>query len=438
MPTRRFGVALAAITLCALAFRVGYVLVVTRYENSRLYDAFWYGATSLDLAHGHFFQEPLATTPTATHPPLTSFLLVPASYLFGLHTGTTPQRITMAILGALVVLLVGIVGARMAGPWVGLVAAVLAAFAPDFWMPSGILMSETPAMVCTALVFLAIVHLGRVRTLGAAALLGLACGATALARPELVLFVPFLAVPAALLVRQVPLGRRLALVVVAVLAAAVVMAPWIGRNLATFKDPTYLTSGDGLVLLGANCPAVYRGPGTGSWSLPCAVSLHVHGDESVVSNADQEAAIHYAEHHLGRLPAVVAARIGRTWSLYKPVQEAASEVNEGRPYEASLAGDAVFYLLIPLAVGGIVMLRRARIPQWFLLVPAGILTVVAAATYGLVRLRAPFEVGLVILAAPPLVWTGQRLGHWLWTQGSTGAHARGRSASGEPEPSITA
>jgi len=44
----------------------------------------------------------------------------------------------------------------------------------------------------------------------------------------------------------------------------------------------------------------------------------------------------------------------------------------------------------------------------------------------------------VILAAPLLVWMGQRLGHWLWTPGSTGAHARGRSASRAPEPSITA
>lgn len=420
--------ALVGVTLASLAFRVGYVLVVTRHENSKLYDAFWYGATSVDLARGHFFQEPLATTPTATHPPLTSLLLVPASYLFGLHPGTTPQRITMAILGALVVLLVGILGARMAGPWVGLVAAVLAAAAPDFWMPSGILMSETPAMLCTALVFLAIVHLNRVRTWGAATLVGLACGAAALARPELALFVPFLAVPAALLVGGTALRRRLALAAVAVLAAAVVVAPWVGRNLATFTDRTYLTSGDGLVLLGANCSAVYSGPGIGSWSLPCAVSLHVHGDESVVSSASQKAAIHFAEHHLGELPAVVAARIGRVWSFYQPVEEAASEVNEGRPYEASLAGTAFYYLLIPLAIGGIVRFRRARVAQWFLLVPAAIFTVVGAATYGLVRLRAPFEVGMVVLAAPSVIWLGQQAGQWIWSRGRTGSHARGRHA----------
>ncbi|MHB1516892.1 MAG: ArnT family glycosyltransferase [Acidimicrobiales bacterium] len=181
------------------------MLVYTRYENSKLYDSFWYGFTAVGLAQGHFFQEPFSSVPTATHPPLTSLLLVPASYLFGYHTGTTPQRLTMAMLEALVVLFVGLLGSRMAGPWAGLTAAVLAALAPDFWMPSGILMSETPAMLCTALVFLAIVRLDRSPALDNAALVRVVCGAAALARPELALYVPFLAVPAAL---EVGFDRR--------------------------------------------------------------------------------------------------------------------------------------------------------------------------------------------------------------------------------------
>ncbi len=413
MGPRRFHTALAAITLGALAFRVGYVLVYTRYENSKLYDSFWYGFTSVGLAQGHFFQEPFASVPTATHPPLTSLLLVPASYLFGYHTGTTPQRLTMAMLGALVVLFVGLLGSRMAGPWVGLTAAVLAALAPDFWMPSGILMSETPAMLCTALVYLAIVRLDRSPVPGNAALAGVACGAAALARPELALYIPFLAVPAALLVRGVSGRRRLALTSVAVLAAIVVVAPWVGRNLATFKDPTFLTSGDGTVLLGSYCPATYSGPGIGYWSITCAVSLHVRGDESVVSNADQKVAVGYAEHHLGHLPEVMLARFGRVWGLYQPFKSAASEVNEGRPFEASLAGTALYYLLLPLCVGGIVIYRRAGVRQWFLMVPAGVVTVVAVVTYGLTRLRAPVEVGMVVLAAPALVLIGRWVGRGL-------------------------
>jgi hypothetical protein len=102
------------------------------------------------------------------------------------------------------------------------------------------------------------------------------------------------------------------------------------------------------------------------------------------------------------------------WDVFDPVQMASIEVNEGRPEPASLAGLGFYYALLPLGVAGIVVLRRRGIRQWFLLVPAGVVTLVAALVYGLVRFRAPFEVCLVVLAAPTLVvaaqWLRQRFG----------------------------
>jgi hypothetical protein len=56
-----------------------------------------------------------------------------------------------------------------------------------------------------------------------------------------------------------------------------------------------------------------------------------------------------------------------------------------------------------------VILRRRHVRQWFLLVPAAVVTMVGALAYGLVRFRAPFEVCLVVLAAPPLVLLAQRV-----------------------------
>jgi hypothetical protein len=123
----------------------------------------------------------------------------------------------------------------------------------------------------------------------------------------------------------------------------------------------------------------------------------------VQSAREQHAAVVYAEDDLGRLPLVVAARVAREWSLYQPVQEARIEMNEGRPFWASVAGLVCFYLEVPLAVVGVVILRRRRIRQWYLLVPAGVVTFVSAVVYGMVRFRAPCEVGLVVLAAPALV-----------------------------------
>ena len=144
------------------------------------------------------------------------------------------------------------------------------------------------------------------------------------------------------------------------------------------------------------------------------------------SSRDQHAAIQYAEHHASRLPLVALARIGREWDFYQPIQEADFSVNEGRPVPASLAGLGFYYALLPLGIAGVVILRRRGIRQWFLLVPAGVVTVVSALVYGLVRFRAPFEVCLVVLAAPPLV----SFGHWLGHRTD-----RGRGSTG-PDPAV--
>ena len=405
----RFGLILAAITISALALRVVYVLAVTRHQNGKLYDSFWYYSTTIGLRSGQFFREPFSFSPSAAHPPMTSLLLGAAAYVVGLHGGTTSSLLVMAVLGAAVVFCVGLLGRAVAGPWVGLIAAGLAALAPNFWMPSGILMSETPAMLFMALILLAVVHLIRTPTVGAAVLLGLACGVEALVRAELILFVPGLLIPATLIARQVPLRRRLLLLGVGVATTTFVLAPWVGRNLATFKDPTYISTGDGLALLGSNCPQTYSGPELGLWSLSCTTSVKGGGDESVQSSRDQHAALQYIEHHADRLPAVVLARVGRVWDLYKPVQMAHVEVGEGRPFAASLAGLGFYYALLPFSVAGIVILRRRRIDQWFLLVPAGAVTLVSALVFAPVRYRAPFEVCLVVLAAPAMLVLAQRL-----------------------------
>jgi 4-amino-4-deoxy-L-arabinose transferase-like glycosyltransferase len=406
----RFWKVLCGITAGGLVIRVVYVMAVTRFENSTLYDSFWYGVTSNELSQGQFFRTPFGTGQTAAHPPLTSLLLGAASFVIGRHRGTTAQRLVMAFLGAVVVLLVGMVGRNVAGPWVGLVAAGLAAVVPDFWIPSGIIMSETPSMLVMALILLAVVRVIRSPTTWNAGLLGLACGAEALVRAELILFVPALLVPGVFAARSVPLSRRFALLGIGLLGVVLVIGPWVGRNLATFQDATYLSTGNGLVLAGSNCSRTYSGGGLGSWSLPCALGVGSTGDESVQSARGTHLGLEYAEHHVGRLPVVVLARVGRLWDFFDPVQEAQIETHEGRPLAASLAGLSVYYLMVPLGIAGVVIYRRRGIRQWFLLMPAGVLTLVAVVAYGLIRFRDPFEVCLAVLAAPPLVLMGQALG----------------------------
>ncbi len=391
MQRRRFTLGLGAIVAVGLAFRVGYVLIVTQYQNGKIYDSFWYGVTANELRLGHFFEVPLGTVPTAAHPPLTSLLVGSVNFVVGLHAGTTVPKLTMAVLGDVVVLCVGLLGRDIAGPWVGLTAAGLAALAPNFWLPSGIVMSETPSMLLMALILLASVRFLRSPTLFRAVQLGIWCGAEALVRAELILLVPTLMVPVILAARQVPTTRRLGLLATGMVASALVLAPWVGRNLASFQDPTYLSTGEGIALLGANCPATYSGPEVGFWSIQCVVAVRGSGDESVQSSRDAHAAITYAEHHASRLPVVMLARIGREWDFYQPLQDADASVNEGRPVPASLAGLAVYYALVPLGIAGMVILRRRRIRQWFLLVPAGVVTVVERAVLRVGSLPGPLR-----------------------------------------------
>jgi 4-amino-4-deoxy-L-arabinose transferase-like glycosyltransferase len=264
-------------------------------------------------------------------------------------------------------------------------------------------------MLFMALILLAAIRMMREATLASAALLGVACALEALVRAELILFVPTLLLPAAIAARRVSVRRRLGLAAVGLVAAAAVLAPWVVRNLVTFDKPTYLSSGIGGVLLGANCPQTYGGRDLGTWDIHCLPQGTI-GDESVASSQDAHDALTYAERHAGRVPVVVLARLGRLWDFYQPVQSVEDGANEGRPSPAAAAGLAVYYALLPFALAGIALLRRRGLRHWFLLVPAGVLSVTSALFYGSVRFRSTFEVCLVVLAAPALVAAAQWLG----------------------------
>ncbi len=405
----RFGLWLGVVTGGALVFRVLYVLVVTRNEPYKLYDSAYYELQALTLASGHFFPVIFGHGPDAAHPPMTAFVLTPATYLFGLPPGETPQRLTMAVLGSAVVLCVGLLGRRLAGTRVGIVAAVVAALYPNMWIPNGIVMSETVSMLLMVLILLAAYRFMDSPGIANGVLLGIGCGLEILTRAELILLLPLLLVPAALGLRGIPWGRRLVLTAVSLLAALLVVSPWVGRNLDSFRDPTFLSTGEGPVLLGANCPQTYYGPGLGSWSLPCSIDVPPAQEQSVESARQFDAGLHYLEHHASRLPVVAAARVGRVWDLYEPLQMVDTDVNEGRPIPASLGGLLSYYLLLPFAVAGVVVLRRRSVKVWPLLVVAVAVTVIAATGYGQVRFRAEFEVALVVLASAGIVAAGEAM-----------------------------
>ena len=409
---RKFWRVLLLIVLGALAFRVGYVMLAKRNEPV-LGDQIYYNAQANTLARGHGFTDFRDGTQTAEHPPLTALALTPTSWVMeqfdpgGRHL--LAQRLTMTVFGAVVVLLIGLIGRAVAGDRAGLVAAGIAALYPNLWINDGLVMSETLATLAVALAILLAYRFIRQPRVSTAAWVGAACGLAMLARAELGLLLPLMVLPVALFMKQFPVMRRLGVFLVACIAALVVVSPWLIANLTRFDDPVLFSTNDGLTLCGANLHRTYYGQGTGLWALDCASFPVQKGDRSVVSNALRRDGLHFIRDHLGRLPFVVAVREARVWSLYAPGMMASYNVNEGRDVEVSWAGFFAFWILVPCAVVGAVQLRRRKMQLTPLLSQFVVVAVTAGAIYGITRFRTPAEVSLVVLAAMAVdQWWGRR------------------------------
>jgi 4-amino-4-deoxy-L-arabinose transferase-like glycosyltransferase len=404
---RRFWRILLLIALAALAVRVAYVAFAK--TNQPIHgDQLFYNAEANRLARGDGFLEPFdpqalsrgvireGKDPAADHPPLTVLVLAPVSFVTS--QALIPQRLTMAVLGTGVVVVIGLLARRLAGDRAGWIAAGIAAIYPNLWVNDGLIMSETLAALVVALALLYAYRLIREPNIWNALIVGALCGLGALTRAELVLLVPLLAVPAALVARSVASAQRWKLAGVGVLAAAVLIAPWVGYNLARFDEPTYLSTNDGIALLGSNCDSVYFGDGMGLTDLKC-LGPNPRGDQSVDSKIYRDRAFDYIRDHKKRAVLVAFARVGRSWSLFRPWDMVSYNKGEGREGWVTTLGLIAYYPLLIAAIAGWVVMRRRRGRSWPLLVPALIVTIASAATYGQTRFRGPAEPTLVVLAA---------------------------------------
>jgi hypothetical protein len=96
----------------------------------------------------------------------------------------------------------------------------------------------------------------------------------------------------------------------------------------------------------------------------------------------------------------MAARIGRTFHFYAPLQQVELSWRfDNRGRWASGAALVSYYLLLPFGLLGAVVLHRRKLPLSPLLGLAATSVVLAAAVYGLVRYRLPADLALTVLAA---------------------------------------
>ena len=406
---RRFAWALAAIVALAFAIRLVYIL---RYRQQLHFggDAFVYHAGANLLADGKGFIWPFAPAqaiPTSAHPPLYMLYLAFPS-VFG-FTSVLTHLIWSAVLGTATVAIVALIGREVGGDRTGLVAGVLAAINSNLWVPDGSLMAESMAMFTTALAVYFSFRYWRDPRGRWLVWVGVAGGLGALSRSELVLLIPLLVIPLAVLAPGPSRRIRLRAAAGAIAAGVVVIAPWLLFNLTRFEKPELLSTQFGALLASTDCDLVWKGPTKSYYSVACADNVRKRSipngaDESVQDAAYRRAGLDYVSNHLGELPGVVAARLGAIVGLYQPeIQINLDSTIEGRERPIARIGLYSFQALALLSVAGAIALRvRRQAPVFPLIVPVVTVVVTVTTGYASTRFRAPAEVVVCVLAAVAL------------------------------------
>lgn len=435
-PTR-WGRWLALFTALGLVIRI--LAVLGRPDRVAGGDAYYYHNAANLLVDGMGWINPFLyyghhqVVGTAAFPPGFVLTLASAS-LVGLKSYFA-HRIWCAVLGAAAVAACGYAGREIAGERAGLLAALVVAVYPNIWMSDEIAMSETLSPILVSVILLLAYRFWKRPRVRSAAWLGLSIGVAAMARDELSLLGLFVLLPIVLIARR-PWKERAAMAGTGVLCALVVVAPWVGYNLSRFDKPVFISTGLGPTLASTNCAAVYSGPFEGYWSMQCALDAPVSpgADESVQSSQEQAYAMRIIRAHEGRLVPVVAARLGRGFGLFHPLQQVhLDSLIETRPHTWALLGLWMYYALAVVSVGGVVALRLRRVPVFPLLAVGVAVAVSIVLSFGDTRYRTPFEVSLAIMAAAGL----DRILSLL-KQGAATAPDRPGPPAGTPEPAVSA
>lgn len=419
--------------LVALALRLVVVAADSGYEPAN--DAFEYDYYARSIAAGDGYPESgylLYGGPTAIRGPGYPYLLGGVYALSG--DSRLAGQLAGAALGALTVLLLYLIVARIWGRRTGLAAAALAAAFPPLVLLSRDLVSETlflPLVLAAALCVLEFRRSGG--TLRWAAAAGALCGLAALTRNAGIALV----LPIALGVwtaRPALRPRSLSAPAIAVACALLTVAPWLVRDAAEFGQFVPLTTSSGIATAGTYNSASYDDEDShGAWRDPQTVRGFTHLfvtpgiDEAEVDTDLRKAARDFAWRH----PAYVAETTA--WNLLRLFEIAEGSVvdDEGRAVSDRGIGSAVstserigIGLAVALAAIGLWAILRSRRasrygggppdipsgPMFLWLIP--ILMILSAAPIaGLPRYRLPADPFLLLLTAVGLLWLWDRLRH---------------------------
>lgn len=398
MTPRTFRVWLLVAVAAGAALRAVYALALVG-DDPLLGDGLQFHVLANGLADGLGYAQPAGQAggdarPTADKPPLYPTLEALVSLLGGRSAAW--HHTVGIVCGAGTVAATGLLARRLGGAHVGVAAAALAAGYPLLIAADGSLRSESPYALLVTLALLAALRLRDHPTAARGAALGAVVGLAALTRGEGVALL-------GLVVLALPWrgARRRALgpALVCVAAFALVLAPWVVRCWVRFDRPVLISTNVGGLLAGANCDQTYGGRLIGGWTFDCLPPPR-YANEAREAARQRDVGLRYAREHSGRLPRVLTARVGRSFELFTPREQARDAAFfEGRNLRVEQAGVVVFYATALLAAVGLAALRRRGEPWLIPLAPLGVVVLISVTAYGYTRFRAGAEPALVALAA---------------------------------------
>ncbi len=399
---------LVAITAMALIVRLAYVWFVYRFRTINGDPLYYHFGANL-LADGRGFLNPLrlaagVTEPGADHPPLYIVFLAGFS-LIGIRS-ITGHMLVSCLLGAASVAVGGLAGRRIAGPRVGLIAAVLLALYPNVWRFDAMLLSETLVIFMVNVTLLSTYRYLDRPSLGRLAMVSGAVALCALTRSELVLLFLVLVVPLALTTATRQWRTRIKWLAAAAAVAISVLSPWVAYNLGRFDRPVLLSSQLELTIALANCDQVYYGPNIGYWSLACgSIESASPGGEISTTDGSSESrlldqAVSYVRSHPGRWLAVEGVRLARILNVWNPSN--AIDIDtfvEGNPKRVAQLSLVSLWPMVVGSVIGTVSLRRRKIVVFPLLSPCAVTIITVLVFYASGRFRAAAEPALCLMTA---------------------------------------
>lgn len=385
-------------------------------------DAHFYHNGANLIADGKGWIEPLSylrdgiVYQAADHPPAHLAYLAIFS-LVGLTSVGAHQFATILVSVATIPFF-GLVGRRLGGHTVGVLAALIASVHAGLWGWNKMIHSEPSAILGVVLLLLSAFRYSDRARAGVSTwrdlvLLGVTAGFATQTRAELALTGVLLILIVVVQREWRAMARNVS---VAALAFALTLAPWVSFNLSRFDSPVFLSTGFEITWASSNCPDTYEGNFKAYWSIACTVDYMKRAEENR-PGADRATRMRevgrlgteFVKNHKAEFAKLTVLRVGRVLGLYRVQQQMKLDVYpEGRGTNVVRLAWWSYFALLPFTFAGMFFLRRDKRRLLMLTSTIGVALLVCAITFGNTRYRVTAEPALVLLAAFGLVKVAAR------------------------------